>query len=58
MLPHESRSAGVSCANVPSLLSLGGNLEDFEVLLIFRRTSAANGLCEHTKSCEVIPALS
>lgn len=58
VLPHESGSAGVSCANVPSLLSLGRNLEDFEVLLIFRRTSAANGLCEHARSCKVIPLLS
>lgn len=58
VLPHESRSAGVSCANVPSLLSLGRNLEGFEVLLIFRRTSAANGLCEHAKNCEVTALLS
>lgn len=58
MLPHDSRSAGVRCANVPSLLSLGRNLGDFEVLLIFRRTSAANGLCEHARSCKVTPLLS
>lgn len=58
VLPHDLRSACVSCANVPSLLSLGRNSEDFEVLLIFRRTSAANGLCKHARSCKVIPLLS
>lgn len=44
VLPYESRSVGISRANVPSLWSFGRNLGGFEVLLIFRRTSAANGL--------------